>query len=299
MIGFHVLGLQFGKGNRGKPPFIKTAKDADRLLRQLPKKIGLIELLWHHDFMSVNASELAPVLVDHDKCAGVCLLQTKGDPLGSKSERRVSLGNTQSAFEFAWNLRNLGVKYVVITGPSMCVLGKSYAGDAFGRAVDFAAEVFNIARDFEIVACIEPLQEGEDKVIGTVPAAVELCKRSGSDNPDENPLKVHVDTFHMWCRGVRGEDFRKQLSEAGPWVGYAHLSGPNRAPVHDAFGINHSMVCDGLRNTGCQCVTGETFSSAVRGLLKDVISPDYYLPMGSDEWIRIMLRTMRKAGFVV
>jgi len=120
--------------------------------------------------------------------------------------------------------------------------------DCIARAL---APVARHARRYGMSLGLEPCNRYETHLLNTAEQAVRLIERIGEPN-----LMIHLDTYHM---NIEEKGFSAAIREAGPHLGYIHLSESDRG-VPGTGNVDWEDVMAGLAAIGFKGdLVGESF----------------------------------------
>ena len=113
---------------------------------------------------------------------------------------------------------------------------------AWERSIQGMKEVAKVAEELDIECCLEVLNRFETYIMTSCEEAVEYCKRVGSKN-----VNILLDTFHM---NIEEDDIEQSIEKAADYIGYFHVSEPNRKVPNTCAHINWKAIGNALKKTG-------------------------------------------------
>ena len=117
------------------------------------------------------------------------------------------------------------------------ITGKARTDEEWARSVESLKEACRLARGYNIVLGLEPVNRFESYFLNTAADGVKLVKAIGEPN-----VRVHLDTFHM---NIEEKNYYDPIVKTGKLLGHMHCSENDRG-VAGTGSVNWDEVFKGL-----------------------------------------------------
>jgi len=138
------------------------------------------------------------------------------------------------------------------------ITGRARTDEEWARSVESLKEACRLARGYNIVLGLEPVNRFESYFLNTAADGVKLVKAIGEPN-----VRVHLDTFHM---NIEEKNYYDPIVKTGKLLGHMHCSENDRG-VAGTGSVNWDEVFKGLADIGYdRWITLESFTPEIKSV---------------------------------
>jgi len=138
------------------------------------------------------------------------------------------------------------------------IVGRGRTEEEWSRSVESLKEASRLAKEYDVILGLEPVNRFETYFLNTAADAVKLVKAIGEPN-----VKVHLDTFHM---NIEEKNYYDPIVKTGKLVCHIHCCENDRG-VAGTGSVNWNEVFKGLVDIGYdKWITLESFTPEIKSV---------------------------------